>query len=290
MNASPPNSRGCSLGQPLCRLSGHPPSWKKLRSLDARFWCLTQGVPVPRCWTCFPPQVPIRASIESTRHCSSSGKSRLNHSCAIASFGIRGRGSVNWWSSGSGRPRRGLRMRSSVFDPSRRNRWRILPGRGRLQIRRRRAPKSRLLLVCSSGGHLSHLLALEAWWSARDRFWVTFRTTDAIAALAGEEAYWCFHPTNRNLWNLLRNTILALRICARERPRLIVSSGAAVAVPFFFVGKLFGAHTIYVEVVDRVDRATLTGRLVQPVTDVYAVQWPEQVRFYPRAQVIGRLI
>lgn len=145
-------------------------------------------------------------------------------------------------------------------------------------------------LVGSSGGHLRHLTVLKPWWSGRDRFWVTFETPDAVESLAGERTYWCYHPTNRNLWNLLRNTVLALRLLIRERPSLIISSGAAVAVPFFYLGRLFGARTIFIEVVDRVDTATLTGRLVAPVSDAVLVQWPAQKRLYPGAELIGRLM
>lgn len=147
-----------------------------------------------------------------------------------------------------------------------------------------------MALVGSSGGHLAHLLVLRPWWSEHDRFWVTFDTPDAVAELRSERTYWCHHPTNRNLGNLVRNTLLALRILWKERPALIVSSGAAVAVPFFYLGRLFGARTLYLEVVDRVDSRTLTGRLVAPVADEILVQWPEQVGLYPKARLVGRLL
>ncbi len=123
-----------------------------------------------------------------------------------------------------------------------------------------------------------------------DRFWVTFDTADAVSALRDERTYWCHHPTNRNLGNLIRNTLLAVRVLVRERPTHIVSSGAAVAVPFFYVGRLLGAVTVYVEVFDRIDSATLTGRLVRPVTRHFLVQWPEQLVAYPGAEVIGPVL
>jgi UDP-N-acetylglucosamine:LPS N-acetylglucosamine transferase len=146
-------------------------------------------------------------------------------------------------------------------------------------------------LVGSSGGHLAHLLALQPWWESFDRLWVTFNKPDARTALEGEQVVWCHFPTNRNLPNLLRNTWLAIGVLRRWRPTVVVSSGAAVAVPFFYLAKLLlGARTVYIEVVDRVDRPTLTGRLVRPVTDVYAVQWPEQLILYPRSVLIGRLL
>jgi len=148
----------------------------------------------------------------------------------------------------------------------------------------------RLMLVGSSGGHLAQLLALEPVWVRRDRSWVTFDTPDAVSLLEGERVYWCYHPTNRNLGNLIRNTVLAARTLWRERPTVIVSSGAGAAVPFFWIGRVLGATTIFVEVIDRLETRTLTGRLVTPVASHILVQWPEQLAMYPRARLIGPLL
>lgn len=151
--------------------------------------------------------------------------------------------------------------------------------------------KLKVALVCSSGGHLTQLHLLREWWEEQDRFWVTFDKEDARALLRGERRYWCFYPTNRSVWNLIRNTVIAISICRRERPDVVVSTGAGPAVPFFFVAKLlFGAKTIFLEVVDRVREPTLTGKLVRNVTDLYLVQWPEQATHAPHARVIGRLV
>ena len=147
-----------------------------------------------------------------------------------------------------------------------------------------------MALVCSSGGHLAQLLALKPFWVGRDRFWVTFDTEDAVSQLAGERTYWCFHPTNRNAVNLIRNFVLAARVLVRERPRMIVSTGAAVAVPFLYLGRMLGARTVFIEVVDRVDGPTLTGRLVRRIATRVLVQWPEQLKYYPDAELVGPLL
>lgn len=81
-----------------------------------------------------------------------------------------------------------------------------------------------------------HLYMLEPFWKSRERFWVTFDKEDARSLLKGEKFYRCHYPTNRNFINLVRNTILAWKILRKERPDLIISSGAAVAVPFFMSG------------------------------------------------------
>lgn len=145
----------------------------------------------------------------------------------------------------------------------------------------------RVLLVCSSGGHLSQLVCLESWWVDQERSWVTFDTEDATSKLEGERVVYAHHPTTRNVWNLLRNTVLAWRVLRRERPDLIVTTGAGVAVPFFWLGRLLHSRTVYLEVFDRVDSATLTARLCRPVTDLFLVQWPEQEKLYKDAVLLG---
>ncbi len=143
--------------------------------------------------------------------------------------------------------------------------------------------KAKVCIPTSSGGHLTHMrMLMPVICQAKDRFWVTFDKEDANTALEGERVYHCFFPTNRNLKNTVRNTLLAVRVLRRERPDLIVSSGAAVAVPFFL-----GAKTVYVEVFDRADAPTLTGRLVRRVTDLFVVQWPEMEAVYPGSVNLG---
>lgn len=145
----------------------------------------------------------------------------------------------------------------------------------------------KVCLVGSSGGHLTHLYLLKPFWKDRERFWVTFDKEDARSILENEIFYPCYYPTNRNLKNLIKNTILAFKILRKESPDIIVSSGAAVAVPFFYLGKIFGAKTVYIEVFDRIDAPTMTGKLVYPVTDRFIVQWEEMKKVYPKAINLG---
>ena len=147
----------------------------------------------------------------------------------------------------------------------------------------------KICFVGSSGGHLTHLYMLKPFWQDKDRFWVTFDKQDAQGLLKDEKMYPCYYPTNRNLKNLIRNTFVALKVLRKEKPDLIISSGAAVAVPFFYLGKLFGAKLMYIEVFDRIDKPTLTGKLVYPITDTFVVQWEEMKEVYPKAVNLGSI-
>lgn len=145
----------------------------------------------------------------------------------------------------------------------------------------------KLLLIASTGGHLSQLVELRPWWGAHQRQWVTFDKEDARSALAGETVHHAHHPTTRNVPNALRNARLAAGLLHRLRPDLVLSTGAGVALPFFVVARALGIRTAYLEVYDRIEAPTLTGRLCYPMSDVFLVQWPEQQRRYPESVLVG---
>lgn len=147
----------------------------------------------------------------------------------------------------------------------------------------------KVCFVTSSGGHLTHLMQLKEWWKDKDRFWVTFNKEDSRSILGNEKKYWCYFPTNRNIKNLIKNTFLAIKILKKEKPDLIISSGAAPAIPFFYLGKLFGSKVIYIEVYDRIDKPTITGKIVYPISDLFILQWEEQKKFYPKGKLLGGL-
>ena len=149
--------------------------------------------------------------------------------------------------------------------------------------------KIKVCLVGSSGGHLTHLYMLKPFWETAERFWVTFDKEDARSLLEGEKMYPAYYPSNRSFKALVINTIRAIKILHKERPDLIITSGAAPAVPFFWIGKIMGAKTIYIEVFDRIDKPTLSGKLCYPVADKFFVEWEEMKKVYPKAINLGSI-
>jgi UDP-N-acetylglucosamine:LPS N-acetylglucosamine transferase len=128
---------------------------------------------------------------------------------------------------------------------------------------------------------------LKNFWEKKERFWVTFDKEDAKSTLVGEKVYSCHYPTNRNAKAFVKNTLLAWRILRLEAPDVIISTGAAIAVPFFYLGKILGSKLVYIEIFDRIKKPTLTGRLVYPIADAFVVQWEEMLKACPRAVYLG---
>ena len=143
-------------------------------------------------------------------------------------------------------------------------------------MRHRRGHDARpLLIVCSTGGHLLQMQELREAWEPFERLWVTFDKSDSRSLLRDERVLHAFGPTNRNLPNLLRNLRLAFNVLRRERPSAILTTGAGVAVPFAWVGRLLRIPTVYVESVTRIEGLSLSARMIAPVATRLYAQWPE---------------
>ena len=149
--------------------------------------------------------------------------------------------------------------------------------------------KIKVCLVGSAGGHLNHLYMLRPYWADKERFWATFDKEDSRSLLKDEKFYHVYYPSNRSLKALIINTSRAVKILRKERPDLIISAGAAPAVPFFYIGKMMGIKLVYIEPFDRFDTRSLTGRLCYKVADVFIVQWEGMKKFYPKAVNLGSI-
>ena len=91
-------------------------------------------------------------------------------------------------------------------------------------------------------------------------------------------------------WLFFVNLWEAYRIIRRERPDLILSTGAGPAVPFALVGKLFRIPNIFVEISAQVTEPSLTGRIMYRLADRFFYQWKALERYFPKASYGGPLL
>lgn len=84
--------------------------------------------------------------------------------------------------------------------------------------------------------------------------------------------------------------VLSVYIAIRERPDVVISTGAGVVVFFCVFAKLLGAKLIFIESVARVERPTLSARMLYPFADLFFVQWAGLLKSFPKAKYVGRLL
>lgn len=148
----------------------------------------------------------------------------------------------------------------------------------------------KLALVCSHGGHLTQIKMLVPAFDGYERFFVTYRCPRTEAMAAHEHVY-LLTNIGTNPWRMALAFFQALKIMLKERPSVIISTGAEIAIPFSWVGKFLGARVVYIETWSRIHTRSGTAPLVYPVADLFLVQWPNVLHFYgPKARYEGSLI
>jgi len=148
----------------------------------------------------------------------------------------------------------------------------------------------RICLVASAGGHLSQLRKVAGAWSDRPTFWVT--TTNVVSGSLGEgsEVYVVGECNRDHLLRVIRVLFRCLYIVLKERPDVIISTGAAAGCLMCLLGRLLGVRIVWLDSITNVKRVSLSGRLVRPFADLFLVQWPELAQKYRGAEYVGTIV
>lgn len=148
----------------------------------------------------------------------------------------------------------------------------------------------RICLAASAGGHTSQLLKLVESWNGYDVFSVT--TTEVVREkLAKFGPVYVVGECNRQYpWRVVKVLLRCIGIVFKERPDVVISTGAAVGCILCLLGKMRGAKVIWIDSITNVERISLSGRMVRHVADLFLVQWPDLVNRYKKVEFVGSLI
>jgi UDP-N-acetylglucosamine:LPS N-acetylglucosamine transferase len=148
----------------------------------------------------------------------------------------------------------------------------------------------RICLVASAGGHMNQLLKLAESWKGYDTFYIT--TTAALKEKLREQGnVYIVGECNREYpWRVIQVLVRCISIILRERPDVVISTGAAVGCITCFLGKLVGAKVIWLDSIANVSHISLSGRMVRLFANLFLVQWPELAEKYRNVGYEGTVI
>ncbi len=131
----------------------------------------------------------------------------------------------------------------------------------------------KLLAVASQGGHAVQLMRLKP---ILDRYETTYVSTQRRT---GMNQFVKIIDANRNAKiRLIFLFIHILWIVIRERPDVVISSGAAPGFFAIMCGKLVGAKTIWVDSIANAQELSLSGQRAGKFSDLWLTQWQELAR------------
>jgi len=145
-------------------------------------------------------------------------------------------------------------------------------------------------LAASAGGHLSELLKLANSWKEYEVFWIT--TTAVVVEKLREygKVYTVGESNREHLIRLIMALIRSTKIVLKERPNVVISTGASVGCMICFLGKLFGAKIVWIDSITNVEQISLSGKMVRYISNLFLVQWPELAKRYSNVEYVGTVI
>jgi len=137
---------------------------------------------------------------------------------------------------------------------------------------------------------MSQLLKLTDSWQGYGTFCVT--TTSVVhEKLQKYGKVYVVGECNRE--HPLRVILVLMRcinVILRERPNVVISTGAAAGCMVCFLGKLLGARVVWIDSITNMERISLSGRMVRHIADLFLVQWPELQDRYKKVEYVGAII
>ncbi len=151
--------------------------------------------------------------------------------------------------------------------------------------------KKNIGIITSAGGHYFQIKQLLPYFKGNNIFWIINPKLKYEPKLHGSTVYIAYAPESRNVITALANALQSFSIFRNEKPDVLISCGAGIAVPFFFIGKFF-YHTklIFIEPIDFVAYPSLTGKIVYNFVDYFFVQQKIQKTWYPKAVYQGSIL
>jgi UDP-N-acetylglucosamine transferase subunit ALG13 len=127
------------------------------------------------------------------------------------------------------------------------------------------------LLIASNGGHLKQLHHLHRRFEgvAPPFRWVTFDTPQARSLLEGEDVAYVPFVGGRDPRNVARNLPYARRLLGGGEVGAMVSTGSAIALAYFALGRAKRLDCFYVESAARLEGPSLTGRMIARIPGVH---------------------
>jgi len=146
----------------------------------------------------------------------------------------------------------------------------------------------KVALVCSHGGHLTEMLYILDAFKGHDIFFITY---DCPRTRTLRYRKYLLKNIGTSPFRMLVAFLKILRIFLKEKPNLVVSTGSEIAIPAFYIAKLLGIKTVFIESWCRIWSPSGTGRIVYPVADVFLVQWPQLLsKCGKKAKYVGAVV
>ncbi|KAF1688287.1 polysaccharide biosynthesis protein [Pseudoxanthomonas taiwanensis] len=149
----------------------------------------------------------------------------------------------------------------------------------------------RILLICSSGGHMVQLKRLLPATADKGSLYLAAVGAHNLGAEAQFEGIFDIPDFNRqSVFRAFRGSFAVTRAVMKVRPTHVISTGAAPGIIGIAVARLMGARTLWVDSIANTRRLSMSGRFALLFSTHVFTQWPDLAAADGRPSYKGRLI
>ncbi len=132
----------------------------------------------------------------------------------------------------------------------------------------------KVLAIASKGGHWVELLRLLPAFSGMEMVYVS--TDPNLSSTVEGSKFYSVPDANRwNKFELIKIFVLLFNIVSKEKPKFVISTGAAPGLMGLMAGKILGIKTIWIDTIASAEKLSLSGRIALKFVDRLYTQWPE---------------
>lgn len=141
-----------------------------------------------------------------------------------------------------------------------------------------------ICLASSGGGHLVEIRTLLPIYKNYDHFYIINKKIKLYDDMKNK-TFFITHA-ERNL-KLIINLFETFFIFKKQKPKIIITTGASLSVPISIIGKIFfKTEIVYIETITRVLKPSLTGRIMYYLADNFFYQWENLNSFFPKGKLL----
>jgi beta-1,4-N-acetylglucosaminyltransferase len=144
--------------------------------------------------------------------------------------------------------------------------------------------REKIIGISSGGGHLSELIKAIPNSYEKEVVYVTFKNGHTKYTLKDKSHFFLIDPHISKI-KFLINFFQSLFLYIKIRPKVIISTGAGIAIPLILIGRLFKTKIIFIESGARIFKPSKTASFIYKYSDLFIIQYKTLSSVFSKSKI-----
>lgn len=142
----------------------------------------------------------------------------------------------------------------------------------------------KIIGISSGGGHLSELIKTIPISYEDEITYITFKNGHTKDTLKDKAHFFIIDPHVSKI-KFLINFIQSFFLYFKIRPKVIISTGAGIAIPLMLIGRFFKTKIVFIESGARIFKPSKTANFIYKYSDLFIIQHETLSSLFPKSKI-----